>query len=53
MGILILFVLEQLIYARISLWQSSSYIILHPKPVGSRSCPILGGVAVFPIWWYC
>jgi len=28
MGILILFVLEQLIYTRISLWQSSSYIIL-------------------------
>jgi len=46
-GNLILFVLEQLIYTRISFWQSASYIILQLKPVGSLSCHILGGVVVF------
>ena len=32
---------------------SEHTLILHPKPVGSLSCHILGCVTVFPIWCYC
>jgi len=53
MGILILFVLESLIYTRISLSQGASYIVLQPQPVGSFSCHILVDVVVFPVWCYC